>query len=200
MSGLMVLWGILLLASLPAVVAMFLPPMPAWAAPIEYAQAVVVLGAGRVNRGGEQRLSAAGWQRAGAGIAEAQVRGLPILFSGGGPEEQMTEASLMAQAVYGYWPQAQVWLEQNSTNTWENAVYSAQLLKQKGIKRVLLVTDRTHLPRALYCFRAQGILCTPVAASQLPLPGWMPSTSALVILLEAYYEWLALGWYWLKYR
>lgn len=199
MSGLMVLWGILLLASLPAVVAFFLPPMPSWAEPIEYAQAVVVLGAGRTNRHGGYKLTTAGWQRAGAGIAEAQAYNLPVLFTGG-PAEGKSEARLMAQAVHNYWPQAEVWLEEESRNTWENAVFSARLLQEKGIKRIILVTDRAQLPRALYCFRAQGVLCSPVAASKLPEPGWMPSTTALVMLLEAYYEWLALGWYWLKYR
>lgn len=195
----MVLWALLLLASFPRVVAFFLPPMPAWIAPVEQAQAVVVLGAGRTGRRGGYWLTTAGWQRAGAGIAEAQVHQLPILFTGGPPDGK-SEAALMAQAVHNYWPQAQVWLEEESSNTWENAEYSAKLLREKGVRRIRLVTDRAQLPRALYCFRAQGIYCVPVAASQLPEPGWMPSTTALVMLLEAYYEWLALGWYWLKYR
>lgn len=199
MSGLMVLWGILLLASLPAVVAFFMPPMPAWVEVMEHAQAVVVLGAGRTGKRDGYRLNTAGWQRAGAGIAEAQANGLPILFTGG-PAGEHSEARLMAEAVHNYWPQAQVWLEENSANTWENAANSARMLHEKGVKRIILVTDRTQLPRALYCFRAQGIYCRPVAASQLPTPGWMPSTTALVMLLEAYYEWLALGWYWYKYH
>ena len=48
-------------------------------------------------------------------------------------------------------------LESTSRTTWENARFSATLLRQHGWHRVLLVSDAWHLPRALIAFRAAGV-------------------------------------------
>lgn len=174
--------------------------MPAWLKKTDYPQVVVVLGPNRVRRHRDYQLSTAGWRRAGVGIAQAKKHKLPILFAGGQEEGEGSEAQLMAQAVQRYWPEAVVWLEEESLNTWHKAECCAAFLAEKGLRRVLLVTDRAHLPRAMYAFRAHNILAQPFSSSVLPSPGWMPSAGALSMLVEAYYEWLALLWYWLKYR
>lgn len=185
---------------MPAVAVFFMPPMPAWVRTTDYPQVVVVLGPNRVRRHRNYQLSAAGWRRAGVGIAQAKKHKLPVLFVGGQEEGGVSEAQLMADAVKSYWPEAVVWLEGNGANTWQKAQNCAAQLAAKGVRRVLLVTDMAHLPRAMYAFRAQGLLAQPFSASVLPQPGWMPSAGALSMLLEAYYEWCALLWYWLKYR
>lgn len=200
MSGLVLLWCIILLGSLPAVVFFFMPPMPAWVEELEHPQAVVVLGPNRLRKHRDYQLSSAGWRRAGVGIAQAKKHQLPILFAGGKIEGKLSEARLMAQAVEAYWPTARVWLEEESLNTWQKAACCAALLQEQGVRRILLVSDRTHLPRAMYAFRAHGVFALPYSSSVLPRPGWMPSAGALSMLLEAYYEWVALGWYWLRYR
>ena len=153
---------------------------------------------------GEQwRLNAAGRRRLEAGIAEARRRGLPLLLSGGGKsevsEQAPSEADLMARLAARVAPELVVMRERHSRNTWENAVRSAELLAARRIDHVVVVTDRPHLTRAVLCFRARGLRVEPVAASALPSPGWVPSTAALAMLPELWYEWAALFWYELKY-
>ncbi|MCX7861841.1 MAG: YdcF family protein [Bacteroidales bacterium] len=48
-------------------------------------------------------------------------------------------------------------IESNSQNTYENAKYSAQILRNDSAKTVLLVTSAFHMRRALACFHKQGI-------------------------------------------
>ena len=43
-------------------------------------------------------------------------------------------------------PEEAVWLQPKSQNTHEDALYSSQMLKEKGINRVLLVTSAMHMP------------------------------------------------------
>ncbi len=49
-----------------------------------------------------------------------------------------------------------------SQNTWENARYTAQLMKKLGLQKIFLVTDAAHMPRAIYAFDHNGV--QPIAA------------------------------------
>jgi uncharacterized SAM-binding protein YcdF (DUF218 family) len=59
-------------------------------------------------------------------------------------------------------PAEAIWLEDRSRNTYENALYCAQILSEKGIQRILLVTSAMHMPRAVRLFEAQGLEVTPL--------------------------------------
>ncbi len=48
--------------------------------------------------------------------------------------------------------------------TWENAVYTAQKLQPKGVKRIILITDRWQLPRATAAFHKQRFEVSSVAS------------------------------------
>lgn len=50
-------------------------------------------------------------------------------------------------------------LEQQARNSRENAVYTAQILQERGIgeKECLLITSATHIKRSLNCFAKAGI-------------------------------------------
>jgi uncharacterized SAM-binding protein YcdF (DUF218 family) len=48
-----------------------------------------------------------------------------------------------------------------SRTTFEDALYSAALLKPKPSERWLLVTPAMHMPRAVGCFRAAGFQVEP---------------------------------------
>lgn len=52
-------------------------------------------------------------------------------------------------------------LESRSLNTYENAVYTKEILNKKNIKQILLVTSATHMPRSLAIFKKQGINAIP---------------------------------------
>ena len=48
-------------------------------------------------------------------------------------------------------------LEEESTSTLEQAIAVSRLARQRGWRRVVVVTDRYHLPRALFLFRRMGV-------------------------------------------
>jgi uncharacterized SAM-binding protein YcdF (DUF218 family) len=58
-------------------------------------------------------------------------------------------------------PQDVIWLQPNSANTAEDALYSSIMLKERSISRVILVTSAIHMPRAVGLFTANGIDVTP---------------------------------------
>jgi len=98
-------------------------------------------------------------------------------------------------------PREQILAEVESRSTYENALYSARLLQQRGLNRVLVVTDGWHLPRAMACFHKQGL--QPIAAGcQYNAVAWepdwemvVPSPARLVDVSLAIHEWLGLAWY-----
>jgi uncharacterized SAM-binding protein YcdF (DUF218 family) len=66
-------------------------------------------------------------------------------------------------------PPADIVRERASRTTWENAVYSQPILRELGARRIVVVTDRLHMPRAERCFRRLGFqverASVPVAES-----------------------------------
>lgn len=50
-------------------------------------------------------------------------------------------------------PPSMVVLEKTSRNTLENAMYGRDLLQEKGVRSILLITSRYHLKRATILFR-----------------------------------------------
>jgi uncharacterized SAM-binding protein YcdF (DUF218 family) len=58
-------------------------------------------------------------------------------------------------------PKEVIWQQPNSANTAEDALYSAQLLRENGITRMILVTSALHMPRSVELFLAQGIQVIP---------------------------------------
>ncbi len=115
----------------------------------------------------------------------------PLLVLSGGSDPQLhtsSEAAAMQQLLlHMAVPAGATVLEEYSRNTRENAVYSAALLRERGIQRVLLVTSALHMPRALALFEAQGLQVLPVATDHeaedtADWPAWrrwLPSGEAL---------------------
>ncbi|MFO0949416.1 MAG: YdcF family protein [Planctomycetota bacterium] len=62
-------------------------------------------------------------------------------------------------------PEDSILLEKTSRNTYENAKKTADILREKQLNRVLLVTSAMHMPRAAALFREQGVDITPVPNS-----------------------------------
>ncbi len=92
-----------------------------------------------------------------------------LVVSGGGIP--MLDGSDMSEArrlwslalEYGVDP-ALILLEERSRNTYENALYTRELLKERGIERILLVSSAMHMRRAVAAFRAQGFEVVPAPA------------------------------------
>ncbi|MCX7955233.1 MAG: YdcF family protein [Bacteroidales bacterium] len=57
-------------------------------------------------------------------------------------------------------PNEKIIIESESRNTYENAKYSAKIIKSiKQNAKVLLITSAFHMRRALACFKKQNIVC-----------------------------------------
>lgn len=203
MNAMWLMFAALVIGSLPAVVRGLYPPLFFRRSTEVNAQVVVVLGAGHRLRHGRYLSAVAGLRRMQFALVLAAERKLPLLICGGRhrvPDSADSEAALLADEVRQRAPLQPVWLEEDSTNTWENAKFAAQLLCQRGVTRVALVTDRPHMSRALMCFRQHGLIVEPVALDRLPRTNWVPTAAALVLIPEIWYEWLALCWYALRWR
>ncbi|NPU93619.1 MAG: YdcF family protein [Gammaproteobacteria bacterium] len=137
-------------------------------------------------------------------VEVASQRPLPVLVSGGGPQDSDdTEAALMAQML-GRMNLAPRWQEDRSRNTWENAEFSAALLRQAGIDTVVLVTDAWHMRRAVPCFEAQGMKVVPAptgfrSGTYPDLRTLVPERTALFQNGDALREWLGVLAYALSY-
>ncbi len=126
-----------------------------------------------------------------------------IIVSGGSlpwTGERRSEAEAMQRflADLGVPPEV-VRLEGRSFNTHENAIYTAEILREEGLGRVLLVTSALHMPRALATFQAAGVdaAAAPTDFEVMPEPDhlirWLPDADALSASTRAMKEYL--GWW-----
>ena len=173
------------------------PPMAVHEVP--QAEAIVVLGGG-VSPAGHGDLypnleSGADRVWHAARLFHASKAPLVLLTGGSDPSHSAaSEAEAMGQFMrdLGVPGQAMV-LENRSRNTTQNAEYSAEILAEQGISRILLVTSAYHMPRAKGLFEAQDLEVIPVATDHevLSRPLWrnlLPETSALDVSSRAIKE------------
>jgi uncharacterized SAM-binding protein YcdF (DUF218 family) len=137
----------------------------------------------------------------------AKASGLPILTSGGlHYGTPPSEAKLMADSLREDFGVAVRWQEGQSRTTWENATYSAEVLLPEGIKRVVVVTQAWHMPRAVWSFQKAGFEVVPAPVGFLgvdnaePLGGWMPEFKAIWRSGQLLNEAAGQVAYWLFYR
>jgi uncharacterized SAM-binding protein YcdF (DUF218 family) len=108
-------------------------------------------------------------RRVRAGVDAWQEGAAPVLLLAGGPTtHDRAEADIMAElACEAGVPEAALILERRSTRTLENAREVRHIAEWRGWRRLLLVTDAPHLPRALYTFRRFGLQAEGRAAPGL---------------------------------
>jgi uncharacterized SAM-binding protein YcdF (DUF218 family) len=184
------------------------PALPPGAPPA--AEAIVVLGGGRYREApeyGGDTVSERSLTRARYAARLQRATGRPLLTSGGSVYgEGLAEAVLLKAVLEEELGVPVTWVEAESRTTHENAVLSSRILRAHGIERVYLVTDASHMTRAVEAFRAEGI--EPVAApTGFAVPGgapavfgWIPSAYALDGSSEALHAYLGEIWYRLRWQ
>lgn len=134
------------------------------------AGAIVVLGGGtrgsdpprpmtEINEAGDRLIYGARLYHDGAA---------PIVLVTGGSIEWLTPEGISPEAedmsslmeMFGV-PRESLWLEGRSRNTYENALYSKELLAEAGVDDIILVTSAMHMPRSRPLFEAQGLNVIP---------------------------------------
>lgn len=169
----------------------YLPP-----AEIPNAEVIVVLGGGteapsyprrfvEINGAGDRVLFAARLYK--------QGKAPHLLLSGGyiswlsqrgsTPAEEM--ADLMQ--LIGI-PDEALWLQPRSQNTYEDALYSAEILRAKGIRKIILVTSAQHMPRSVALFEHQGFEIIPAPTDYTVTESnwqdlWQPNLASQIINL-----------------
>ena len=93
------------------------------------------------------------------------------------------------------------WLENQSYNTYQNAKFSTEILKNHNIKHVFLVTNAWHMRRAIWAFKQFNIQAIAAPIVQQPLNQYqiLPSLSALHYSRIAIHEYLGILWYKIHY-
>ena len=172
------------------------PPIPIRDLPT--AQAIVVLGGGirppeRADPGPSRSADldpdlGAGADRVwfGARLYHAGKAPLVVLSGGSDPRASATteaEASVPLIRDLGVPAQALL-LERESRDTLQNARFTAPLLRERGIRRILLVTSALHMPRAMAKFQAEGFEVLPAATDheaqrRITPSDWLPTAIAL---------------------
>lgn len=130
----------------------------------------------------------------------------PLVVISGGRLAWLGERTSEAEAMKDFLedlgvPLDAILIEDRSASTRENAVFTAELVSERGIGRVLLVTSALHMRRALATFHAAGVDAIPAAADfeVVPEPNhvlrWLPDAAALADSTRALKEYLGLWIY-----
>jgi uncharacterized SAM-binding protein YcdF (DUF218 family) len=169
--------------------------------------AIVVLGGGGRELApeyGTTSLSRIGIERLRYGLWLARAAALPLAFSGGAIVEGRagaTEAETAARIATTEFGQTIRWVENRSRDTHENAAFTVPLLRDQGIRHIVLVTHGFHMRRALAAFEravqrsAPPMRLTPAAMGMAPdgpllVIDWLPSRAGFEQVNIALHEWL----------
>ena len=161
--------------------------------------------------GGADALSSLSLERVDYGLALHRQTKLPLVLSGGsvkGDTEPLADlGAKWLQERAGVTAAA---VDNTSRDTAENARNSAELLRARGLRRVLLVTHAFHMPRALLQARAAGIDAVPAPFGFLHVPpalaepgevgDWLPQAGNLGRSYLILHEMAGLTWYGLTHR
>ena len=132
-------------------------------------------------------------------VAVAHETAADVLVLSGGygkchPRGAASEARVMAAlaAREGGRCETPLLLEERSSDTLGNAWYSLALLEGRPVERAIVVTDRPHLTRALWCFRwaarRRGVAVV-IEGAGVPIPDRRVALAATVreaLALAAY--------------
>lgn len=166
-------------------------------------QAIVVLGGGVLPEAveyGQAQPSDSTLRRLRYGAWLARGSGKPLAFAGGigwaatgVPSE--TEAVVARRVLQDELKVPVRWSDDRSRDTGENARRMAQVMRTDGIRRIALVTDATHMPRAAAHFRAAGfeVLAAPTdfpIRRSRDLLEWVPSPQGQATTRSVLHEWL----------
>lgn len=135
------------------------------------------------------------------GAALARRTGLPLVITGGVLRPDRRPVShVLRDFVVDELSVPVAWTEDASLSTRQNARFTAEGLRQRGLVRVALVTHAWHMPRALEAFEREGVevLPAPTAPATGPHRFWhgaLPSAKALRDSCWALHERVGRVWY-----
>lgn len=167
-------------------------------------RAIIVLGASHLDNAAEYGVSTP------TQVALARLHyaahlhnqtGLPIMLTGGRMNRLEVHADVMGESLQNQFGIAAKWYERKSSTTWQNALFTAEILHPVGNSNIVVVTHAYHMQRAVNLFELAGFNVTP-APTQLSrvFPWqewryWLPDATALDLSAKVMHEYLGLLWY-----
>jgi uncharacterized SAM-binding protein YcdF (DUF218 family) len=103
----------------------------------------------------------------------------PLIFASGVYDAPILLRKLAAQGV----PQTALDGEDCSLTTPENALFTSTILRARGLRTIILVTDRFHLWRSLQDFKSQGLQVIPRPSPVLDELSWVDRS--ILVLRES---------------
>lgn len=177
--------------------------------PSRKAKAIVVLGGGRYPAAPEYKedtVSTHTLERLRYAAYLQRKTKLPILVSGGSVfGEGTAEAVLMKKTLETAFIGVTHWVEDKSKTTYQNALFSHELLAKLNIQDVILVTHASHMRRSKEAFEQVGFRVTPAPmgfnnSSRRPLLlDLLPNAYALAATASSFHEMIGRAWYNLRY-
>lgn len=165
--------------------------------------AIVVLGAGReafAPEYGVSNLTGLSMERLRYGVWLSRATNIPLGFTGGvsyGAPPGASEAEIAQRIASSEFNRPLRWAETNARDTNENGQYTVKMLRDAGIRRVVVVTHGFHMQRALAAFeraaRREGAVMSfvpaPMGLSERS-GGWLPTPEGFFQTRMALREWL----------
>lgn len=178
--------------------------------PESKAKVIVVLGGGRYPAAPEYQkedtVSIYALERIRYGAYLQRKTKLPILFSGGTVYgDAVPEAQLMKKTLEDGFIGVTHWVEGKSRTTYENALYTHELLSKENIQDIILVTHASHMHRAKEAFEQMGLHVTPAPlgfSTPSDRPWYLdllPNAGALEATATTFHELIGRAWYNLRY-
>ena len=89
--------------------------------------------------------------------------------------------------------------ENDSVNTYENAIYTKKFVENYNIERLCIITSQEHMTRAITTFNKSGIKTKAVYStnhtSEIDISSLLPSTKYYLLNTNIAYEYIALAYY-----
>lgn len=175
---------------------------------------IIVLGGGEDGRASVLRhqlhINEAGERITEGAVLAFRLPEARLIFTGGAAAV-LNDNPPGAESVGEFWrtigiAKERIVIESQSRNTYENAIFTRDMIKPKAGERFLLVTSAAHMPRSMGVFRKAGFDVTayPVdyhtnfPADAIDTFGSIPA--GLKRFDESVKEWVGLAAYWLMGR
>jgi len=172
------------------------------------AQAIVVLSAGAHLGDGKNKpdsLDGFSIERLASAARLYRMVKLPVAVTGGHIYGSTTAlGSLMKEELEQNFGIPVKWSEEASRTTFENAEFTARLLKADHITSAIIVTHAWHLPRAIWSFEHVGIHAIPWPVAQptirpVTVDDFLPNVRALARTFYYLHELIGLAYYRLRF-
>lgn len=160
--------------------------------------AVVVFGAGVFSDAtGGMWPSNRSIERASVGLALSKDLDLPLVVSGGVVRPDLAAEAIVLSNVMRLPPDTI--LEPKAGTTAENALYVAEIVRERGWRSVILVTSREHTRRAAASLKNQAVdisaTVNATAAKPIKLRDFVPSIRGLGKWAPVVHEYVGILWY-----